>query len=70
MVNGDILDDIVLATGSYPQHYGGRTGAELAPISVSATARETAPRSHVSLSFTDAAFVFEGPLHLVERARG
>ena len=29
MVNGDILDDIVLSTGSYPQHFGGRTGAEL-----------------------------------------
>src|SRR5258706_6683694 len=60
MVNGDILDDIVLSTGSYPQHFGGRTGAEL-DFRLREGSRDRV-QSHVSVSFTDAAVVVEGPL--------
>ena len=60
MVNGDILDDIVLSTGSYPQHFGGRTGAEL-DFHLREGSRDRV-QSHVSVSFTDAAAVVEGPL--------
>ena len=60
MVNGDILDDIVLSTGSYPQHFGGRTGAEL-DFHLREGSRDRM-QSHVSVSFTDAAAVVEGPL--------
>jgi hypothetical protein len=59
MVNGDILDDIVLSTGSYPQHFGGRTGAEL-DFHMREGSRDRM-QSHVSVSFTDAAAVIEGP---------
>jgi len=60
MVNGDILDDITLSTGSYPERFGGRTGAEL-DFKVQEGSRD-GTKSHVSVSFTDAAFVVEGPL--------
>ena len=60
MVNGDILDDIVLSSGSYPQRFGGRTGAEL-DFSMREGSRD-GTRSHVSVSVTDAALVMEGPL--------
>ncbi|HTL00990.1 MAG TPA: carboxypeptidase regulatory-like domain-containing protein [Vicinamibacterales bacterium] len=60
MVNGDILDDIVLSTGSYPQHFGGRTGAEL-DFHMREGSRDRV-QSHVGVSFTDAAAVVEGPL--------
>jgi Carboxypeptidase regulatory-like domain len=65
MVNGDVLDDIVLSTGSYPQHYGGRTGAQL-DFRMRDGSRDRT-QSHVSVSFTDAAAVVEGPLGRAHR---
>jgi hypothetical protein len=60
MVNGDILDDITLSSGSYPQRFGGRTGAEL-DFRMREGSRD-GTRSHISVSLTDAAGVLEGPL--------
>ena len=60
MVNADVLDDIVLSSGSYAQRVGARTGAEL-DFKMREGSRD-GTRSHVSLSVTDAALVMEGPL--------
>src|SRR5207244_1698597 len=60
MVNGDLLDDIVLSTGSYPQKFGGRTGAEL-DFRLREGSR-AGLKSHLDISFADAAVVLEGPV--------
>ncbi len=60
MVNGDILDDVSLLSGAYPQRFGNRLGAEL-NFRMREGSRDRL-QSHVSISTTDAAFVVEGPL--------
>ncbi len=60
MVNGDVLQEIALAAGSYPQRYGNHTGAELNFL-----VREGSRDRIGGLfrpSVTDTSFVLEGPL--------
>lgn len=60
MINGDVLDEVSLLSGAYPQRYGNRLGAEL-DFRMRDGSRERV-RSHVSVSATDAAGVVEGPI--------
>src|SRR5262249_31586922 len=60
MVNGDVLDDIVVANGSYPQRYGNRLGAAI-DFRMREGSRER-PQSHVAVSAIDASAVVEGPI--------
>jgi hypothetical protein len=60
MVNGDVLDEVSLSNGSYPQRYGNRIGAEL-DFRMRQGSRERV-KSHVSVSATEASAVVEGPL--------
>ena len=60
MVNGDVLNEIALAAGSYPQRFGDHTGAELNFLM-----REgSRDRLHGQFrpSITDTSLVLEGPL--------
>lgn len=60
MVNADVLEEVGLLTGAYPQRYGNRTGAEL-DFRMREGSRERV-QSRVSLSAIDASAVTEGPL--------
>ena len=60
MVNGDVLEEIALAAGSYPQRYGNHTGAELNFL-VREGSRDRL-RGHIRPSVTDTSLVLEGPL--------
>ena len=60
MVNGDVLDEISVLSGAYPQRYGDRTGAEL-DFRMREGSRERL-QSHVSVSAIDASGVVEGPI--------
>jgi hypothetical protein len=60
IVNGDVLDEVSLSSGSYPQRYGNRIGAEL-DFHMREGSRERV-QSHVSVSAIDASAVVEGPL--------
>jgi len=60
MVNGDVLDEVSLSNGSYPQRYCNRIGAEL-DFHMREGSRERV-QSHVSVSAIDASAVVEGPL--------
>jgi hypothetical protein len=60
MVNGDVLDEVSLSNGSYPQRYGNRIGPEL-DFHMREGSRERV-QSHVSVSAIDASAVVEGPL--------
>jgi hypothetical protein len=60
MVNGDVLDEIVVSSGSYPQRHGNRIGAEV-DFRLREGSRERVER-HVSASLIDASAVVEGPL--------
>jgi hypothetical protein len=60
MINGDVLQEIALAAGSYPQRFGDRTGAELNFL-VREGSRDRV-RGHVGASVTDSSVVMEGPL--------
>ncbi len=60
MVNGDVLDEVSLLSGAYPQRHGNRIGAEL-DFRMREGSRQRV-QSHVSVSATDAGAVFEGPL--------
>jgi hypothetical protein len=60
MVNGDVLDEVSLSSGSYPQRHGNRIGAEL-DFHMREGSRERV-QSHVSVSAIDASAVVEGPL--------
>src|SRR5438445_6178423 len=55
MVNGDVLDEVSLSNGSYPQRYGNRIGAEL-EFHMREGSRERV-QSHVSVSAIDASAV-------------
>jgi len=60
MMNGDILEGVTLLSGSYPQRYGNRLGAEL-DFRVREGSRDRA-QTRVNVSATDASVVAEGPL--------
>ena len=60
MVNGDVLREISLSNGSYPQRFGSRTGAEL-DFLMREGSRDSL-KGHVGVSVTDASFVAEGPI--------
>jgi hypothetical protein len=65
MVNGDVLDEMSLLNGTYPQRHGDRLGAELG-LRLREGSRDGL-HSRVSVSMTDAAIVFEGPLGRAKR---
>jgi hypothetical protein len=65
MINSDVLEDVTLLNGSYAQHFGGHTGAE-----VDFRTREGArdrPVFRVSVSGTSASAVAEGPIGRARR---
>lgn len=60
MINSDVLSEVTLQNGGYPQRTGNRTGADL-----SFTMREGSRERHLaraSVSGTSASFTLEGPL--------
>ena len=65
MINSDILQDVALLSGGYPQRFGNRTGAEI-DFRLREGSRD---RTHalVAVSGTNAAAVFEGPLGKARR---
>jgi hypothetical protein len=67
MVNGDVLDEVSLSNGSYPQRYGNRIGAEL-DFRMREGSRERV-QSHLSVSAIDASAVVEGPVKPAGRKR-
>ena len=60
MVNGDVLNEIGLAAGSYAQRHGDHTGAQL-DFLMREGSRDRV-RGQVRLSITDTSAVMEGPL--------
>ncbi len=60
MINGDVLDEVSLAAGAYPQRFGDRLGAELDFRMREGSRQRTQAR--VSVSGTDAAIIGEGPI--------
>jgi hypothetical protein len=59
MVNGDVLGGITLMSGSYPQRFGNRLGAELDFMMREGSRDRTQVRA--GISGTDASLVVEGP---------
>jgi hypothetical protein len=60
MINGDVLNEIGLAAGSYPQRYGDHTGAELNFLMREGSRDRL--RGQFRPSITDTSLVLEGPL--------
>ena len=60
MVSSEVLDSVALRSGSYPQRFGDRTGAEL-EFQMREGSRDRA-RTRVSITAVDASAVAEGPL--------
>jgi TonB-dependent receptor-like protein/carboxypeptidase-like protein len=60
MINSDVLEDVTLLNGGYPQRYAGHTGAEV-DFRLRDGSRER-PTFHVAVSGTAASAVGEGPL--------
>src|SRR5688572_3617220 len=60
MVNGDVLDEVTLLNGAYPQRHGNRTGAEI-DFRMRDGSRDRV-HSHLSVSAVDTSGVVEGPL--------
>src|SRR5262249_3737163 len=60
MVNGDVLDEISVSSGSYPQRYGNRIGAQV-DFRMREGSRDRT-HSQVNVSAIDASTVVEGPL--------
>ena len=60
MLNGDVLDEVTLLNGAYPQRHGNRTGAEI-DFRMRDGSRDRV-QSHLSVSAVDASGVVEGPL--------
>jgi hypothetical protein len=60
MINSDVLQDVTLLNGGYPQRYGGHTGAEV-DFRVRDGARDR-PIARVAVSGTNASGVGEGPI--------
>ena len=65
MVNGDVLEEITLLNGAYPQRHGNRTGAEI-DFRMREGSRDQL-QSHLSVSAIDASGVIEGPLGSTKR---
>ena len=65
MINSDVLQDVALFSGSYPQRFGNRTGAEI-DFHLRDGSRD---RTHAGLavSGTNASIVMEGPLGTAKR---
>ena len=66
MINSDVLEDVTLLNGGYPQRYGGHTGAEV-DFRMREGARDRA-KVTASVSGTAASAVAEGPIG--SRGRG
>lgn len=60
MINSDVLDDVTLMNGSYPQRYAGHTGAEV-DFRLRDGSRDRRI-FHVAVSGTNASAVAEGPI--------
>ena len=60
MVNGDVLNEVALAAGSYPQRHGDHTGAELNFLMREGSRDRM--RGQFRPSITDTSLVLEGPL--------
>ena len=60
MINSDVLEDVTLLNGGYPQRFGGHTGAEV-DFRVRDGSRDRRI-FHVAVSGTNASAVAEGPL--------
>jgi hypothetical protein len=65
MVNGEVLEEISISSGAYPQRYGNRTGAEV-DFRMREGSRERV-QSHVTVSLIAASAVVEGPLGASKR---
>ena len=65
MVNGDVLEEISVRNGSYPQRHGNHTGAEI-DFRMREGSRERL-QSHLSVSAIDASGVVEGPIGAQKR---
>lgn len=65
MINSDILEDVALLNGGYPQRHGNRTGAEV-DFRLREGARDRR-QVRVGISGTNASAVLEGPLGSEER---
>ena len=65
MVNGDVLNEIGLSAGSYPQRYGNHTGAELNFLMREGSRDRI--RGQFRPSITDTSIVLEGPLGSAKR---
>lgn len=59
MINSDILQDVALLSGSYPQRFGNRTGAEV-DFRLREGSREHR-QTRIAVSGTNASTVLEGP---------
>ncbi|HMD33880.1 MAG TPA: TonB-dependent receptor [Vicinamibacterales bacterium] len=60
MVNGDVLDEMTLLNGSYPNRFGNRIGPEL-DFRMREGSRDRV-QSHLSISAIDASGVVDGPI--------
>jgi CarboxypepD_reg-like domain len=60
MINSDVLEDVTLLNGSYPQRYSGHTGAEI-DFRLRDGSRDRRV-FHVAVSGTNASAVAEGPI--------
>ena len=65
MINSDVLENVTLSNGGYPQRSGNRTGAELAFTMREGSRDRTIFR--ISISGTSASVTAEGPLGRVKR---
>lgn len=65
MINGDVVEDISVANGSYPQRYGNRIAAEIG-FRLREGSRDRT-QTHVAVSAIDASSVVEGPLGRTKR---
>jgi len=65
MINGDVVEEISVSNGAYPQRYGNRIGAEVG-FRMREGSRDRL-QSHVAVSAIDASAVAEGPLGNAKR---
>ena len=65
MINSDVLEDVTLLNGGYPQYYAGHTGAEV-DFRMREGSRERRI-AHIAVSGTAASGVYEGPIGRARR---
>jgi hypothetical protein len=65
MINSDVLQDVALLSGSYPQRFGNKTGAEV-DFRLRDGSRDRT-QARLALSGTNASAVVEGPLGRAKR---